>query len=237
MTFAPSTIYRDLIRMVHPDLHPEMKEAVVRSQQVNAVKGDIRSLRRLAINWGFIKPTANDDEIRPIHIWENVRTPFTRRSNLLLNVGEGVNIIHGVFAGCKGVIVEITPIRQGKYHGYKKYTLYVLDKRMFTNITLRDYDVIQSYFSKIIIGQITSATAITKWKEYKIEKGLVRVRNIQELKLTSNRDYSRLNIKIRISLSGRVTIHKVLRTTQKCVIIDYYGTEKTVRVKNIIGRI
>ena len=159
MTFAPSTIYRDLIRMVHPDLHPEMKEAVVRSQQVNAVKGDIRSLRRLAINWGFIKPTANDDEIRPIHIWENVRTPFTRRNNLLLNVGEGVNIIHGVFAGCKGVIVEITPIRQGKYHGYKKYTLYEADGELVVN----DQSQIPDQFIKTKVEQSLDKIALKKY--------------------------------------------------------------------------
>lgn len=55
MTFSPNTIYKDLMKRVHPDLHPTMPNATAKAQAVNAAKGNIQMLKTLAITWGFLQ--------------------------------------------------------------------------------------------------------------------------------------------------------------------------------------
>jgi len=80
MTFTPTTIYRDLIRLVHPDIHPEMKDALVKAQQVNACKSNPDALRRLGISWGFIKATPTDRTAQSTTFsWQNTTRPTINR--------------------------------------------------------------------------------------------------------------------------------------------------------------
>jgi hypothetical protein len=147
MTFTPKTIYRDLMKQVHPDLHPTMTNATARTQQVNAVKNNVQALRMLAISWGFIQPTAND------------------------------------MAGQRG------------------YT--------FT----RPQAQTQPNYQRTYMP-----------------------RTVQDLLLFANRSYVGQNVFVRIKIHGRQSTHRVIRTTAKCVVVDFYGLPKTVRMANVIRR-
>jgi hypothetical protein len=236
MTFVPQTIYKDLIRMVHPDLHPTMKDALIKSQQVNAVKTDPQALRRLAITWGYVKPTSADT-IRTTRTfnWENIRRPV-RPTIVEYKVGDCTKILRGNFRGYKGIFVHVTPIIKGKYHGFTKYTLYVMEKNVFTTYAIRDYERIALYFEKTECSIHNVSDAMKKWIDYQKSRNIYRAKTLSELNLAPNRDYTRVNYKIRICIGGIMKICKVIRTTSKCVVVDYNGTEKVVRINNIIGR-
>lgn len=70
--FAPATIYKDLMRLVHPDLHPMMSDATVKAQQVNAVKKNPEALKRLAMAWGFI----GQSQQRAPYTWQRAKQPW-----------------------------------------------------------------------------------------------------------------------------------------------------------------
>ena len=137
MTFAPNTIYRDLMKMVHPDLHPEMSNAGERAKEVNKFKNNTDALRRLAIIWGFIQGRPTEQTTA------NRNYTYTRP-----------NVINTIY----------------------------------------------------------------------------------DLGLGANHNYILQNVFVRINIGRVVTINKVLRTTKKCVVVDYYGVEKTVRMSNVVRR-
>lgn len=147
MTFTPQTIYRDLMRCVHPDLNPNMLNATARAQQVNAVKNNAQALRMLAISWGFIKPALSD------------------------------------MAGMRN--------------------------RTFTNVN-RQHNAYQ-------------------------RPGVIR--SLNDLRLAANMSYIGQNIYIRIRIYGKISDHRVIRTTAKCVVVNFYGMEKLVKITSIICRV
>lgn len=144
MTFTPKTIYKDLMRSVHPDLHPQMKDATARAQRVNAVRSNPSALRQLAISWGFVQPTFADTN----------RT-FTREQQ----------------------------------------------------------------------------TFRPNWMNVYMPKFLY------ELGLAPQRSYVGGGVFVRIKIAKQVFVKRVIRTTAKCVVVDWFGTPKTVRLANIIRRV
>lgn len=62
-------------------------------------------------------------------------------------------------------------------------------------------------------------------------------RILSDLGLVPERHYMGGNIIVRIRINKRTSNHKVLRTTKKCVVVDYYGYPKVVRMKNVIRRV
>jgi hypothetical protein len=55
--------YKELIRLVHPDLNPNVVDAGVKISQFMTNKNNPHELMRLAINWGLIK--SNDTYSKP----------------------------------------------------------------------------------------------------------------------------------------------------------------------------
>lgn len=147
MTFTPKTIYKDLMRCVHPDLHPNMVDATAKAQQVNAVKNNAQALRMLAISWGFIKPALND--------------------------------------------------------------MARMNQRTFTNRTYQR-------------------------PTYQPPR---RIQTLNDIQLVSSRSYVGQNIYVKTRIHGKEAIYRVIRTTAKCVVVDFYGVQKVVRIKNIISRV
>lgn len=143
MTYTIDKIYKDLIRKVHPDLHPNMPNATVRTQQVNAVKNNPVALRNLAIQWGYLKPI-------------------------------NVNRNHNPF-------VNTTP-----------------------NIP---------FWNKLY------------------------PKTLEEMGLHQNSDYRHSSKQIRIKIGNVITTHNIIRTTKKCVVVQYGTIEKRVKMSNIINRI
>ena len=147
MTFTPKTIYKDLMRCVHPDLHPNMVDATAKAQQVNAVKNNAQALRMLAISWGFIKPALND--------------------------------------------------------------MARMNQRTFTRMN-------------------------PQRPAYQPPRN---IQSLNDLNLASNRSYVGQNIYVKTRIHGKEAIYRVIRTTAKCVVVDFYGVQKVVRIKNIISRV
>jgi hypothetical protein len=149
MTFTNKTIYRDLMRKVHPDLNPTMVDATRKSQMVNAVKNDLSALTRLARAWGFIKGNVQEQTTQHTHTY--TRPAYTR----------------------------------------------------------------------------------PHWMD------VINPHNLNDLGLMANRLYGYINVVVEVvvRINKRESTHRVLRTTKKCVVVDFNGVKKTVRMSNIIRRI
>jgi len=54
--------YKELIRLVHPDLNPTVKDPGVKISQIMSNKNNPSELMRLAIQWGLIKGSSDKSD-------------------------------------------------------------------------------------------------------------------------------------------------------------------------------
>ncbi len=149
MKFSPESIYRDLMKLVHPDIHPEMKDATEKAQLVNGSKNNVFGLRTLAIKWGYIKPSFEDVKSQTTHTYTYTRPrPEYRYGNTVIN---------------------------------SLYDLFLNPNTRYENF--------------------------------------------------------RTVINVVIKIKNREYTCRVLRTTLKCVVVDFFGVEKTVRMANVVRRV
>jgi hypothetical protein len=50
-------IYKQLLKRVHPDLHPDMPDATRKTQELNKAKKDLDRLLRLGVKWKLLPET------------------------------------------------------------------------------------------------------------------------------------------------------------------------------------
>lgn len=99
MNYNPNTIYKDLMKRVHPDLHPTMPNATAKAQMVNQYKTNSHELKRLAVMWGFlVEPTMNTYRPRqeaPKMLWVRVsETPVAPETLYDLGLRPGANYVN-----------------------------------------------------------------------------------------------------------------------------------------------
>jgi hypothetical protein len=143
--YNPKTIYKDLIKLVHPDINRNMPDATHRAQQVNVCKNNPDMLRRLAVAWGLMKNT--------------VVTPNTNQNTTNQNTG-------------------------------------------------------RTYFSAFNVNPTS----------------------LYDMDFTPGMNYANRGFQIRIKIKNRHYVCRVIRTTKKCVVVDFGGQEKIVRMNNIVRR-
>lgn len=142
LNYNPKTIYKDLIKLVHPDLNRTLIDATQKAQQVNVCKNNPDMLRRLAVAWGYIKEAIN-----------------TNQNTTNQNTG-------------------------------------------------------RTYTSAFNVNPTT----------------------LYDMDFTPGMNYTNRGFQIRIKIKNRQYVCRVIRTTKKCVVVDFGGQEKIVRMSNIIRR-
>lgn len=233
--FDNLTIYKDLMKAVHPDLHPEIKDATKKAQLVNVNKDNPVALRKLGIEWGFIIPTTEEHK----RIVEKQKTKrvntFFVRPIVTLSVKDLVVFMTGKFVGHKGVVVDISSMKMGKFNGYRYFCVYINSIDKFIDVKIKEYNNISSVLRKIKVNAEDVdliREAIFKWAVHK-NNGYS---SLSDLDLRSNRDYEDDNIFIQFKLGEKMHVSKLIRTTNKCVVVNISGTPKLIKVSNIVKR-
>ena len=245
LSYNPNTIYKDLIKLVHPDLHPSDKQATAKTQLVTVSKNNPAALRTFAIRWGFIIPSeaekmailAEEERLRRTNrpIQPPPRPQPTTRPSIFFHQNDGVIIKQGKYYRQPGVIVEISTIKKGKYYGFESYTVYLYLMDIFVTWKVRTYNNTSEWFEKKDTLLTNVELAKRKWKERNIWIN-GQFSTLSELGLTANSNYGRLNINITVRIHGINYTLKLLRTTAKCVVVDFFGVEKVVRLNSVVSR-
>jgi len=235
MTFATNTIYKDLMKSVHPDLHPELLDATYKAQIVNSNKDNPLALRRLGIEWGFIIPTSEDFKTilqRKLHTRPSpIVDRTTVRPNIVLNVYDRVLFMSGRYVGNRGIIVEISPIRMGKYTSYRSFIVYVPSLDTFINTRIKEFQNVSSvlYFQgKIGTEEIFNVR--NAWSIFKQN----RAGSLTGFGLLPNKDYTDDRYHVKFKLNKMIFIKRLVRTTAKCIVVNMGESMKLVRLSNVI---
>ncbi len=209
-----STLYKDLIKRVHPDINPGLPDATLRAQMVNVAKDNMSTLIRLAVSWGYMA--------RPAGFFED-RTygrPFTTNQTrpsipVTFKSGTIVNIIYGEYSNKRAVIVEKTK----KTNGHK-YTLYIIGLYKFVTVTLTDTNS-DKMFKKAARSTAVVNEARSMWKAHKENR-------FSRFNLTMNTVYN--DLVGSVNFNGRVYHVNIKRTSEKMVYFTFINGVKEHRV-------
>jgi hypothetical protein len=242
MDFSTDTIYKDLIRMVHPDLHPELNGATEKAQRVNLNKNNPSMLRILGIEWGFIIPTSED--YRRVLNDRTTRTApqrvYTRPQPspfVVFSVEDGVQFKSGRYVGLRGIIVNIDLIKDGPYKGYYSHVIYVKAMDKLVDAKMKTLHNTAKHFAKY--SALTSDVLVAKRKwtlVQQAEKSRATINTLSDIHLKSNTNYRGENITIRVWMYGSIHSVRVVRTTAKCIIVMFNGMERLVRLSSVVSR-
>lgn len=212
--------YKELVRLVHPDLNPNITDSGTKISEIMSNKNNPTELMRLAIQWGFIKS-------------ENTNTNTNTNTNsswVFYNCNiHGEKFKTGLF------------VRFKDSNGYNecwvvktyKNSVYLTNRKgIFTiNKPLKDLD-----------GKIEISTASYKHLNSALLRFWVtEVRNLRKgnkqsaeitfesLGLIPNSDYFKKGYYVKY----RRNTYELLRTNGSCVFINFFGEERKIYLKSI----
>jgi hypothetical protein len=246
--FSPDTIYKDIIKLVHPDINPQLKDATLKTQMVTALKGRPDELRFLAIRWGFIQATSQDkidmanksNNFNPFRAQTNNTFNRSTRPNYeqhVFDLYNGVIFRTSKYAGLRGIIVKISKTHS-KFGDNTNYMVYIINLDKFVTLKLRQYSNVNTYFNKFNPSITETEYAKVMYEKYK-NRNSSGIVSLSDLGLKPNTKYTFDNIFVKAKVKGRIGKFRVSRTTTKCVVVEYgYGdiTEHTVRLTNVYGK-
>lgn len=218
--------YKDLIKKVHPDLNPGVKDAGVKISQIMANKHNSSELMRLAISWGLIKGETPKPKDNPYdwaifshfnhkHFKPGMKVKFTTNNGetyaWFVKSGRG----RVFFTDKKGVFT----INKSLKDMYNRF--YILRKR--------HEDL--SYSEKIewseIVKNLGKKTP-TKNTSSNPSSNVNHDDLFSKLDLEPNRDYYGDRY---MKYKGKY--YKLWRTNDKCAFIVVDGTTKKVQLKSL----
>jgi len=145
-----SAMYNKAIRMVHPDINPELKNAHDLSVLVNNYKHDDRKLEQFVNTWqthGF------DADIQKFI--NNRVNPSARPQGLTVSIRDRVKIPTNKkkMPYLEGIIIKLSRVTRGKLYGWYKITVAAENGtkwnykcRNYDNITVTGRATIQEYY-------------------------------------------------------------------------------------------
>lgn len=214
--------YKELIRLVHPDLNPNVVDAGVKISQIMSNKNNPHELLRLAINWGLVN--SNDS-------YSNPKPKYTNTDWVIFSYINKRQFTPGMkvrFTSSNGN-QEAWFVKSGK-----NKTFFTNKKGVFTvNSSLNDL------FNKFEIFRFRSNdlsySELTEWKE--IIKNL-KVKSPAKSNETFNDLFIKLNLKPHSVYSNvyvmyRDRYYRLIKTNERCAFIDYNGEEKRILLKTI----
>lgn len=213
--------YKELIRLVHPDLNPNVKDAGVKVSEIMKNKHNPSELMRLAIQWGLIEGKTNS----------NYTTQNTY-DNLWLRF----NYVKHYSAFKSGMKIRFKDTR-GTHEGWfikatKKNVYFTDGKGIFTiNSSLENLDN-KFEICKSRVGDL-SRWAIKEWKNQitnlkSTAKSSKRKVTFEDLGISS---YTRYNGRFIVTYYGKE--YELIRTNRNCAFINYNGEEKRIQLKSI----
>ncbi len=220
--------YKELIKMVHPDLNPNVKDPGVKISQIMSNKNNPSELMRLAISWGLIKSSSNESYTKSNQGTQKESSfnwvIFSYLNKKYFKPGMKVK-----FQSSRGEqIAWFVKSGRGKVYFTNKKGIFTIEK------TLEDL------FNKFEIFRTReddlSFSEINEWKE--IVKNLKK-RTTRSKKKTHEEQFSKLNLEPNktyedVFVYYRKKFYRLIRTDSRCAYIEIYpGEEKRVYLKSI----
>lgn len=214
--------YKELIRLVHPDLNPNVVDAGVKVSQIMANKNNPSELMRLAINWGLIKSNNTYSKPKPkTNQFDWVIFSYINKRQF----APGMKVR---FSSSNGE-QEAWFIKSGK-----NKTFFTNKKGVFTvNSSLNDlFNKFEIFRSR---AYDLSYSELMEWKE--IVKNL-KTKKPVKTKETFNDLFIKLNLKPHsvynnVYVMYRESYYRLIKTNERCAFIDYNGEEKRILLKTI----
>jgi hypothetical protein len=230
MIFDANTIYKDLIKSVHPDIHPDMPDATEKAKIVNGFKNNPLALKRIAIEWGYITGSIGDlRTIRNCFIHPPRRYGWVTTFSMM----DTVCVNRGNYKDMRGTIVDKKIVTRNGVWCSESYILFMHGLKKLLKVNFRREGANSLFFNKVTTNDDEHMEAIRVWNKHLTET----VTTIKTFNLTPNRHYIRGTVVLLVRIGGRTYRCNVIRTTNKCVVVDFFGKERIVRVNHIIERV
>jgi hypothetical protein len=214
--------YKELIKMVHPDLNPNIKDAGVKVTEIMKNKNDPSELMRLAIQWGLIKGEQKTQHTyrqkKSDNLW--AKFDFAKHSTIFKSG------MRARFKDNRG-IHEVWFIKS-----YKSTVYFTNGSGIFTiNRSLQDLDgkfeILRSRINDLYRWEIKY------WKDE-----LKKIRKSTP-KNSSKVTFESLGIEPHKYYMGKFIVtyrgveYELFRTNARCAFINYNGEEKRILLKSI----
>lgn len=224
--------YKELIRLVHPDLNPNVQDAGMKISQIMTNKNNPSELMRLAISWGLIKGSSNTNNTQSNssyysksysdNLWIKFSFMFHRRQ----------------FA--PGMKVRFTDSR-GTHEAWfvkkLKNRVFFTDKKGIFTINSSLENLNQKFEIFKNRNDDLSYFDLNFWKEQvksiKVKRSEASdsesyLEGFKRLNLIPNHVY---NGSKRVTYRGR--FYDLIRTNARCAFIIFNGEEKRILLKSI----
>lgn len=217
--------YKELIKMVHPDLNPNVVDAGVKVSEIMKNKNNPSELMRLAIQWGLINSSSNT----------NYNTQKTSNQNDYLWLR--FNYVKHCSIFKSGMKIRFKDTR-GTHEGWfikatKKLVYFTNGKGIFTiNSSLENlnekFEICRSRIGDLYTWEIKKwKNAIIEIRKNSSKKSLNKV-TFDSLGLEPNKYYYGAYI-----VTYREQEYELIKTNTLCAFINYNGEEKRILLKSI----
>lgn len=245
----PHTItFAEIVRKIHPDLNPEIQDPGGKMVMAKRHRDNPEFLFRLAVRWGLIEGPTED--------------PRQERARTTNFSGDTEGNVHYFRAGDmvtfrnfgRGVIVDITPVKNGYRKGWPKYTIFFFNSNELRELKMMyrhvHYDCPLNACPLIYIGDPSEHErdrAMKVWQDYLDRKKAHseyrkarreayqehRQERAEKQGVTPNTNYRGKHVYILPKNVGRYV--RLIRTSAKMAFFEDNGSIKRCNLGTILN--
>jgi hypothetical protein len=218
-----------MAKAVHPDLNPNMPNANEMMAEVNKFKNSPEMLLHLARKWGLQEDGTFNENIF------NKRSNETKEEHVYrVVVGSVIRFWYHKRRRrhcLRGVVIEIRPIKRGRYAGAKEYKVY-----SFTDGSIMKYKTHSEPPFTVVGKADTDQVMVGKEAEERIKETKKRKSDLRQerandhfnkLGLVKPFDYSRSGVKVLVNYKSGPQWKDLAKTTSKSAYVyEIYRTRR-----------